>query len=450
MKINTKTLLALSSALLVLTASGQTVIEDFEYASDDDLYANWFAESGYVLLSDNVATGSTGTKSLEIYRYFGESEWDTQIINGPMLETPLAINTNQYISLRIAGDPAFANGTFTQFYLYAYDSQGNFGRWGMPIPTSTSWQVVNQLANNIEKPWDSTGLPDLNDIVKFRLFIYGQGSPFGAPYEATLRVDDITVRNDELIDFPPPAPMRGLIDDFESYVNDDDLNAFYSIVNSPVATATSASLASPAPQGNQALKLAIDFASGRYPWGAVMSPEVAPFSLPENAVVQFWVKGDPTMEPVLDGGTVFYISFYDSVGAAIHYTATPLVVAPDWQLVRVPAAAFWKLSTVDKGNLMRWRILVEGWDGTDESPGRSGTFYVDDLRITLPPKLAITATAENLSLEMSNLLPGTTYTLRQTSDFSMWTTSTFTATGETETHSIPPGERAFYQLYYTP
>lgn len=450
MKIQSLTLPALAGALLVFGAHGQTVIEDFEYASNDDLYANWTTDSGFVQLSDNVAANSTGTNSLEIYRYFGASPWETQIVSGPVLDTPTAIVPGQYISFRLAGDPQFQNGTFSQLYVYVYDSQGNFGRWGTAIPTSTSWQTVNLLANNIELPWNSPGAPNQSDIVQFKVVIYGQGDPAGQPFDATIRLDDLTVRDTPLIDFPPAAPMRALIDDFEGYTDDAALHAFYSILNSPATTATSASLESPAPQGNQALKLAIDFASGRYPWGAVMSAEVAPFSLPTNAVVQFRVKGDPSLEPVVDDGTVFYLSFYDSAGAAIHYTATPPVVAADWQWVQAPAGWFWQQSIVDTGNLVRWRILVEGWNGTDESPGRSGTFYVDDIRITVPPRLAITSAGDHLNLHLSDLLPGTTYTLRQTSDFNTWTTSTFTATADTETRSLTPDGHVFYQLYYTP
>lgn len=450
MKTNWKSLLALSGSLVVLTAGAQTVIEDFEYASDADLWAEWMPGTGSIMLSSYVAAGSSGTNSMEVYRYFNANDWETQVLTGPPLTTPVVIGANQYLSFRIAGDPEFSKGTFNQLYIYAYDSAGNFGRWGSAVPATTNWQVVNLAAKNIEKPWDSPALPTQTDIVQFKIFIYGQGAPAGEAFEATIYLDDLTVRDAPLIDFPPPAPVRALIDDFEGYADDAALHAFYTAKNSPAATATAFSLARPAPQGSQALQLHIDFAAGRYPWGAALSAAVAPFSLPDNAVVQFWVKGDPSLASVVDDGTVFYISFYDESGAAVHYTSTPPVVAADWQLVKAPASAFWSGAVTDTGNLVQWRILVEGWNGTDESPARSGDFYVDDLRITVPPGLALVQDGANLSLNMSSLLTGTTYTLRQTTDFISWTTSTFTATGPTRSLPITAGTKGFYQLYYTP
>jgi hypothetical protein len=52
---------------------------------------------------------------------------------------------------------------------------------------------------------------------------------------------------------------------------------------------------------------------------------------------------------------------------------------------------------------------------------------------------------------MSDLIPGTTYTLRQTPDFSQWTTTTIQATATSQTWPIPAGQpKGFYQLFYTP
>jgi hypothetical protein len=129
-------------------------------------------------------------------------------------------------------------------------------------------------------------------------------------------------------------------------------------------TVTTASLETPAPQGTNALKLAIDFGAGQWPWGAVYSGFVAPFSLPTNAVVSLWFKGDPTLAPVADGGTVFYISFYDQGGNPIHFTTSAPVTSSQWTKLEARFGQFWSSAVVDTGNLVQWRILVEGWQGT--------------------------------------------------------------------------------------
>src|ERR1035441_5780531 len=153
-------------------------------------------------------------------------------------------------------------------------------------------------------------MPDLSDIVPCRLYLYGQGDPAGTPFTATIYVDELQIRDSALIEFPPPSPMRAKIDDFEGYADSTALTNFYHYVNGG-PTVTTASLSTPAPQGANALKLAIDFGAGQWPWGSVCSGYVAPFALPTNTVVSFWFKGDPALAPVADDGTVLRLSFYD-------------------------------------------------------------------------------------------------------------------------------------------
>ncbi len=183
---------------------------------------------------------------------------------------------------------------------------------------------------------------------------------------------------------------------------------------------------------------------------------MAPFSLPTNAMVTLWLKGDPTLAPVADGGTVFYISFYDQAGGAINFTtpAAP-VISSEWTQLKASFGQFWSGGTVDTGNLVQWRVLVEGWTGTADSTPMSASFAVDDIEITVPPVLAVTWDADGLRLHMDDLIPGTTYTLRTSLDLAQWTTTTFQATSTSETQSIPwpvpPAPQAgFFQLFYTP
>jgi hypothetical protein len=362
------------------------------------------------------------------------------------------IKSSQWITLRIAGDPQFTNSSWQKLFVYAYDGSGKFGRWGAAVPTTTNWQVFNFLANSIEAPWDSPGLPNLNNIVQFKFFLYGQGDPAATAFPATIYLDELMIRDTALVEFPSPSPVRGFIDDFEGYADDTALLNFYSYWNSPAATLTTASLFSPAPQGSKALKLAIDFAAGRYPWGSVRSPILTPFAMPTNAIVQFRFKGDPTLAPVADDATGFWLSFYDQANNSVNYTSSSsLVTSNGWVTIKAGYSDFWASAAVDTGNLVRWRILVQGWNGTDATPPLSGTFYVDDIKITVPPTLAIVRQGSTLTLQLSSLIPGNTYTVRQSTDFSIWSTATtITATGSTASWTIPAGQKAFYQVHYTP
>jgi hypothetical protein len=293
-------------------------------------------------------------------------------------------------------------------------------------------------------------MPDLSNIVQFKIFIYGQGDPAGAPFTATIYVDELQIRDTALIEFPPPSPMRARIDDFEGYSDSTALTNFYHYVNGG-PTVTTASLETPAPQGTNALKLAIDFGAGQWPWGAVYSAYVTPFSFPTNATASLWFKGDPTLASVADGGTVFYLSFYDQGGNAINFTTSAPVTSSEWTKLEASFGQFWSGAVVDTGNLVQWRVLVEGWQGTVDSQPMSGTFAVDNIMITVPPVLAVVRQGNGLQLSMSDLIPGTTYTLRQTSDFSQWTTTTIQATATSQTWPIPAGQpKGFYQLFYTP
>lgn len=446
--------LLLCACLSAVSVNGQKIIEDFEsYAADDELMGAWFPQGSTISLSDAVATGSSGKKSLRVERYFPSSTWETEVISGPPLTEPMVIAPNQYITLRVAGDPQFTNATFQTLFLYVWDGENRWGRWGSQVPTSTNWQIFNYLASSVQKPWDSPALPDLSNIVQFKLYLYGQGDPPGAEYSATVYVDDITVRDTPLVEFPPPAPMRSLIDDFEGYADDTALMGFYSYVNSPAATATTAALSSPAPQGSKALKLSIDFAPGQWPWGSVRSPLQTPFSIPTNAVVQVRLKGDPVLAPVADNGTTFWLTFYDQGGRAMNFSTVTGVTTSEWTTLTATYDDFWTTTPVDNGNLVQWRILVEGWTGTAESQPLSGTFYVDDIRVSIPPAsppvLSILQAGTSLTLKMDSLVPGTTYTVRKTEDFTQWTNeTTVQAAGTSATWPIPAGQKGYFQLAY--
>jgi hypothetical protein len=443
----------LCGCLFAVTANAQMMIENFdEYPTDADLQAVWFADQGTMLsLSSYVAYHATGTNSMRVDVNMPANVWQTTVLSGPVLPAPMSIASTQYITLRVAGDPQFTNASYQQLFVYAWDGDGKWGRWGGAVPTTTTnWQVFNFPANTIGLTWDNIGMPDLSNIVQFKIYIYGQGDPAGAPFTATIYVDELQIRDSALIEFPPPSPMRGKIDDFEGYADSTALLGFYHYVNGG-PTVTTASLETPAPQGTNALKLAIDFGAGQWPWGAAYSANVAPFSFPTNATVSLWFKGDPTLAPVADGGTVFYLSFYDQGGNPIHFTTSAPVTSSQWTKLQANFGQFWSGAVVDTGNLVQWRVLVESWQGTVDSQPMSGTFAVDDIMITVPPVLTVVQQGTGLQLLMNDLIPGTTYTLRTSADLSQWTTTTIQATATSQIWPIPAGQpKGFFQLFYTP
>ena len=265
-----------------MTATAQTIIEDFEYATDEDLTAIWVpSPNAIATLSDSVAAKSTGKKSMRVEFSFPQIEWATETIKGQDRPAVVSIAPTQYLTFRVRGDTAFATADFRNLYLYAYDEDGNFGRWGGPVPATDEWQVINYLASTIEKPWDAPELPDLSRIIRFAFFQYGSQAAID-PYTASIYVDDLMVRDTPLAEFPPPSAPRVLIDDFETYANDAALLGAYSYENSPIATVTTATLATGAPQGSKALSLAIKFAPGPVALGKRTFRAGAAFFLPDQ------------------------------------------------------------------------------------------------------------------------------------------------------------------------
>jgi hypothetical protein len=78
-----------------------------------------------------------------------------------------------------------------------------------------------------------------------------------------------------------------------------------------------------------------------------------------------------------------------------------------------------------------------------------GVFYVDDIRVGVPPVLNLVRNGTAWQLRLENLLPGVDYTIRSTTNFAQWTTTTIRATGATYLHPVPNGQSAFYQVVYT-
>ena len=452
MKINRSFLVLLVCLGAVGLHAQVLMVEDFEYATEDDLlWAWWPSTSGAtVSLSTDVAPTASGFSCMRVDFDFASIAWSTEIVTGPDLDPPISIAPQQYVSMRLRGDPRFTAADFRNLYLYVYDINEDFVRWPTAVPLSDDWQIVNFEGGAWEVPWDGSGNIDMNNIIRFAFFQYGSMAAI-PPYQASILVDEISIRDEPLTEFPPPSAPREVIDDFEGYADDAALRAFYSYQNSWHPSVTLASLETPAPQGNRALRLNIDFAQGQYPWGSVRSAVVAPFSLPQDAVISFRFKGDPSLAEIADGGTSFWLSFYDGAGHGIDYiSAADLVTSSDWTDVQISMADFGDTSTVDVGNLVQWRILVQAQ--TADQPARAGVFHVDNIRVgtpaTEPPTLDLVLENGSLKVLMADLVPGTRYELNQSADLAGWSLVTLIdAVSDTAQYTIQPlAGAAFYQL----
>ena len=431
------------------------VIEDFEYTNEDELLLNYEPSAGAVpSLSTDVADGSEGETSMKIDLSFPSAAWVTQTVTGPLLDEVFSIEPEQYISFRLKGDPAFESADFRNIYLYVYDDWGDFARWGKQVPIVDGWQVINFSGGDFQFPWNASGEIDMTFLSKIAIIQYGSQAAID-PYEATIYVDDIQIRDEPLLDFAAPSDPRSVIDDFEGYASSEALREYYTYENSWHPATTVASIESPAPQGDQCLRLDIDFPEGQYPWGSVRSPILEPFSLPDDGVITLKMKGDASLTEVADSGTNFWLSFYDAAGNRMNYiTDIAPVISSDWTTLTITMEDFGDTSTIDTGNLVQWRILVEGW--AEPNPALSGSFYVDDIRVspltTQQPVLAAIREGQKIRVQMSQLTPGSEYELVKSEDLIEWTlVESIIADADTAIHLVNTDlKMACYQLIEKP
>ena len=456
-KIKMKKIWVLFCVVASFSAAAGTirVIEDFEYPDDAELLLNYQPSAGAIpSLSTDIADGSEGETSMKMDLSFPSSAWATQTVTGPLLDEIFSLEPEQYISFRLKGDPAFEAADFRNVYLYVYDDWGDFARWGTQVPIVDGWQVINFAGGDFEFPWNASGEIDMTFLSKIAIFQYGSQAAID-PYEATIYIDDIQIRDEPLIDFAAPSAPRSVIDDFEGYASSEALQDYYSYENSWHPATTVASLESPAPQGEQCLRLDIDFPEGQYPWGSVRSPVLEPFSLPDDAVITLKMRGDAGLSEVADAGTNFWLSFYDTGGNRMNYiTDIAPVISNEWTTLSIAMEDFGDTSTIDTGNLVQWRILVEGW--AEPNPVLSGSFFVDDIRVSTQPAQRAELTAiregQQVRIQMTQLTPGSEYDLRTSENLTDWALVTvIAADADSADHLVDSDQKmAFYQLIEKP
>ena len=167
------------------------------------------------------------------------------------------------------------------------------------------------------------------------------------------------------------------------------------------------------------------------------------------------MKGDAGLTEVADSGTNFWLSFYDAAGNRMNYiTDIAPVISNDWTTLTINMDDFGDTSTIDTGNLVQWRILVEGW--AEANPALSGSFFVDDIRVSTlemqQPVLTAFMEEQSVRVQMSQLTQGSEYELLMSDNLSEWTVVTsIVADADTATHLANPDQKmAFYQLIEKP
>ncbi len=375
---------ALCGGLMCGAVYAQTVVDDFEYSSEDDLLAAWTPSPNALLsLSEEVSSHSTGLKAMRVQFNFPSTAWATETIKGQELSEPIVIDPAQYVTVRVKGDPVFASADFRYFYVYAYDWNGNFGRWGAPIPTTSEWGVFNFSAGGIAAPWDSPGLPDLNQITRFAFYQYGSEAAI-APYTAAIELDELAIRDEPLID--SVVPKEFVIEAFE-YADDAALAAAW--VPSPntlVSLSTAVAQLSP---GQKALRAQLTFPTGEWATDTIQGPALpAPVSIASTQYVTLRIKGDPAFAAA--DFSDFYLYAYDGSGNFGRW-GMPAPTTADWQVVNFSASSIekpWDSPALpDLGNIVRFAIFQYGSQAA--IPEYTATIEVDDIMVRHTPLIEV-------------------------------------------------------------
>lgn len=366
----------LGLGLAGIAASAQTSIDAFEYATDDDLLAAWTASANAVISSSDVVSSvSPGQRSMRVEFNFPSMAWATESIKGLDLAEPLAISPEKYVCFRVKGDPAFASADFRQLYLYAYDDQGNFGRWGDHVPKTADWQARNHLASGMEQPWDSPGLPDLSRIVRFAFFQYGSQAAIPA-YAAVIHLDDLQIRDTPLEDLP--ATGSPVLADFE-YASAEQLTAAWT----PSANAVLSLSEDVAPRAGGRTSLRIDFQFPSTTWAtetATGPTQPVPSVLGPTQYLTFRVKGDPAFAAADFRQLFLYV--YDDSGNFGRWGA-PVPLTADWQIRNHTAASIEKpWDSPGLPNLGRLvKIAFFQYGSETALPAYAASLLVDDVVI---------------------------------------------------------------------
>ena len=89
----------------------------------------------------------------------------------------------------------------SEIFIFTSTTTGVISRVGAPRCLQfDDWQVINFGGGDFQFPWNASGEIDMTYLSKIAIFQYGSQAAID-PYEATIYVDDIEIRDEPLIDF---------------------------------------------------------------------------------------------------------------------------------------------------------------------------------------------------------------------------------------------------------
>ena len=150
----------------------------------------------------------------------------------------------------------------------------------------------------------------------------------------------------------------------------------------------------------------------------------------------------------------FYLYTFDGSGNFGRWGAA-FPTTTNWQIFNFLASSVEKPAESpalpDLSNIVQFKFYLCG-QGDPASVAYSATIYLDDLRILPAPVLTVVQQGTSQHVLMNNLIPGTTYTLQQTTNITRPVTVkySFSANSTSQTWPVPAGQQAFYKLYFTP
>jgi hypothetical protein len=239
------------------------------------------------------------------------------------------------------------------------------------------------------------------------------------------------------------------IENFEYGSNADLLSAWIP----QGATLTLSSYVSPKSTGTKSMRVDRHFPASTWEMEILTGPtRPTPLVIGTTQYLSLRIAGNPQFTNA--SWQRFYLYTFDG-GGNFGRWGTAVPTTTNWQVCNFLASDVEKPSESpalpDLSNIVQFKFYLCG-QGDPASVAYSATIYLDDLRILPAPVLAVVQQGTSLQLLMNNLIPGTTYTLQQTTNITRPVTVkyTFPATSTSQTWPIPPGQKGFYKLYYAP
>jgi len=394
-------------------AQGQTIVENFEYASSDpnaqaggNIYQGTTAT--LAIGSGTGANASEGTYSLRADVDFNGTAFDNvnieRFLTAPyVLSSPIpaaSLSSSFAVRIDVKGDPAFG-GTFgTNLFVYLFDADGDIFRFinftdpALASSTYSTDHAVGYFDN-------STVVNGTLEQVNAVQILFQDADGDTMPAAASIYVDKLV--------FEEVTPASGLqIDDFESAVDNTAAAANWAVGTDPSVTLTPVSgSGADANEGAYALGLNLAMGGSAFETGFVRRTLGAPVTLSQaysvagpsgqniadlsvtldikgaaafGADTNLWIRLNEA-----DGDIWRYINFNDATLGSTSYVAGH---AAGVGLIDRDGA-----STGD-GNftaITSYDILIQNPVAT----AKSGIIYVDDFRIeepTGPPTTGLTYT----------------------------------------------------------